>query len=137
MQKKSSSIFLILFLSIISCLNCFAQTKENLLENLRNANHFEYEIIGYAPEESELYKAAQELVNLCNDKEKILLLSDKSPVVRCYAAHFLADKNIKADWYKILTAEISDYDYISFSYYDIGNTTYAGDFILSTLFSKN
>ncbi len=62
---------------IISCVNGSAQSKENLLEKLRNANSFEYNVIGYSPEESELYKTAQELVNLCDDKELIDLLSDK------------------------------------------------------------
>lgn len=136
MGKKFVSIFLFFHILIISCVNGSAQSKENLLDKLRNANSFEYNVIGYSPEESELYKTAQELVNLCDDKELIDLLSDKSPVVKCYAAHFVADRDIEADWYKILTDEITDYKKILFMAYDVGSFSYAGDFIFDTLFSK-
>ena len=127
---------IVLFFLIISCIRLFAQSKESLLEKLREENHFEYNIIGFAPEESELYKSAQELVNLCDDNELIDLLSDKSPVVKCYVAYFIEDKDIKANWYEILLNEINDYERLCFMYYDIGEISYAGDFIFNRLFSK-
>ena len=127
---------IVLFFLIISCIKLFAQSKESLLEKLREENHFEYNIIGFAPEESELYKSAQELVNLCDDNELIDLLNDKSPVVKCYVAYFIEDKDIKANWYEILLNEIKDYERLCFMHYDIGEISYAGDFIFDRLFSK-
>ena len=127
---------IVLFFLIFFCVSLFAQSKESLLEKLRKSNCFEYKMIGFAAEESELYKSAQELVNLCNDDELIDLLSDKSPVVKCYVAYFIADKNIKANWYEILLNEINDCEKLWLMSYDIGSITYAGDFIFETLFSK-
>ena len=127
---------IVLFFLIFFCVSLFAQSKESLLEKLRESNCFEYKMIGFAAEESELYKSAQELVNLCNDDELIDLLSDKSPVVKCYVAYFIADKNIKANWYEILLNEINDCEKLWLMSYDIGSITYAGDFIFETLFSK-
>ncbi len=127
---------IVLFFLIFFYVSLFAQSKESLLEKLRESNCFEYKMIGFAAEESELYKSAQELVNLCNDDELIDLLSDKSPVVKCYVAYFIADKDIKANWYEILLNEINDYERLCFMYYDIGEISYAGDFIFYRLFSK-
>lgn len=127
---------IVLFFLIFFCVSLFAQSKESLLEKLRESKCFEYKMIGFAAEESELYKSAQELVNLCNDDELIDLLSDKSPVVKCYVAYFIADKDIKTNWYEILLNEINDYERLCFMYYDIGEISYAGDFIFETLFSK-
>ena len=131
MKKKISFIFL-----LTACIAIFAQTKESLLEQLRQANTFENEHIGVGGQKSNLYAAAQELVNLCNDSELVKLLSDKSPVVKCYAACFVQDKNLKADWYQILLKETSDYEEVYFENYDLISTVLVGDYFLKTLFDK-
>ncbi|MBP5438174.1 MAG: hypothetical protein J6Y30_09360 [Treponema sp.] len=131
MKKKISFIFL-----LTACIAIFAQTKESLLEQLRQANTFENEHIGDGGQKSNLYAAAQELVNLCNDSELVKLLSDKSPVVKCYAACFVQDKNLKADWYQILLKETSDYEEVYFENYDLISTMLVGDYFLKTLFDK-
>ena len=131
MKKQISFIFL-----LAACIAIFAQTKESLLEQLRQANTFENEHIGDGGQKSELYAAAQELVNLCTDSELVKLLSDKSPVVKCYAACFVQDKNIEADWYQILLKETSDYEEVYFENYDLISTVLVGDYFLKTLFDK-
>ena len=131
MKKKISFIFL-----LTACIAIFAQTKESLLEQLRQANTFENEHIGDGGQKSNLYAAAKELVNLCNDSELVKLLSDKSPVVKCYAACFVQDKNLKADWYQILLKETSDYEEVYFENYDLIYTVLVGDYFLKTLFDK-
>ncbi|MBQ1728033.1 MAG: hypothetical protein II039_11675, partial [Treponema sp.] len=131
MKKQISFIFL-----LAACIAIFAQTKESLLNQLRQANTFENEHIGDGGQKSNLYAAAQELVNLCTDFELVKLLSDKSPVVKCYAACFVQDKNLKADWYQILLKETSDYEEVYFENYDLISTVLVGDYFLKTLFDK-
>ncbi|MBQ2464155.1 MAG: hypothetical protein II507_04115 [Treponema sp.] len=131
MKKQISFIFL-----LAACIAIFAQTKESLLDQLRQANTFENEHIGDGGQKSNLYAAAQELVNLCTDSELVKLLSDKSPVVKCYAACFVQDKNLKADWYQILLKETSDYEEVYFENYDLISTVLVGDYFLKTLFDK-
>ena len=131
MKKQISFIFL-----LAACIAIFAQTKESLLNQLRQANTFENEHIGDQGQKSELYAAAQELVNLCSGKELLELLNDTSPVVKCYTAFFIQDKNIEADWYKILLKETSDYEEVWFMNYDLIYTVLAGDYFFKTLFDK-
>ncbi|MBQ4024449.1 MAG: hypothetical protein II611_03550, partial [Treponema sp.] len=131
MKKQISFIFL-----LAACIAIFAQTKESLLDQLRQANTFENEHIGDQGQKSELYAAAQELVNLCSGKELLELLNDTSPVVKCYTAFFIQDKNIEADWYKILLKETSDYEEVWFMNYDLIYTELAGDYFFKTLFDK-
>ncbi len=131
-MKKKICVFILCILSA----GIFAQTKQELLEKLRKADCFEYETIGICPIESELYKSAEKFFSLCSDKESIKFLNDESSVVKCYAAYFLQKKNIKADWYKILSSEINDYTKITTWALDIGGGWYVGDFLFDCFFNK-
>ena len=131
MKKVACFIFLSFIL-----ISAFADINEKLLEEVRKANSFDGEKIGYGGEEAELYKSAEELVNSCTNLEILNLIKDESPVVRCYTAYFIQDKDVEADWYSILLAEIEDYDKLFFQSYDILWSSYAGDFIIQNLFDK-
>ena len=133
MKKAIFLAFLFLFLS---CTNVSSKKKEDILQKLRSANRYEDSVIGEGAFESELYKAADGLAGLCSDRELLKLLKDESPVVRCYASNFIADRNIKADWYGILLKQAEDYSEVNFLLGDIGVVYYAGDFVLNSLFSK-
>ena len=87
MKKVTCFIFLSFIL-----ISAFADINEKLLEEVRKANSFDDERIGYGGEESELYKSAEELVNSCTNLEILNLIKDESPVVRCYTAYFIQDK---------------------------------------------
>ena len=133
MKKAFFLAFLFLFLS---CTNVSGKKKEDILQKLRSSKHYEAAFVGEAAFESELYKAADELAGLCSDRELLKLLKDESPVVRCYASNFIADRNIKADWYGILLKEAEDYSELSFQSGCIISNVYAGDIILEDLFNK-
>lgn len=133
MKKAFFLAFLFLFLS---CTNVSGKKKEDILQKLRSANRYEDSVIGEGARKSKLYKDAEELMNLCSDREIIKLLNDKSPVVKCYAANFIQDRNIKANWYNILLKQAEDYSEVDFLLGDIGVVYYAGDFVLNSLFSK-
>ncbi|MBQ2355287.1 MAG: hypothetical protein II397_05650 [Treponema sp.] len=120
----------------ISCTNVSGKKKEDILQKLRSANRYEDSVIGEGARKSKRYKDAEELMNLCGDREIIKLLNDKSPVVKCYAANFIQDRNIKANWYNILLKQAEDYSEVDFLLGDIGVVYYAGDFVLNSLFSK-
>lgn len=120
----------------ISCTNVSGKKKEDILQKLRSSKHYEAAFVGEAAFESELYKAADELAGLCSDRELLKLLKDESPVVRCYASNFIADRNIKTDWYGILLKEAEDYSELSFQSGCIISNVYAGDIILEDLFNK-
>ena len=120
----------------ISCTNVSGKKKEDILQKLRSANRYEDSVIGEGARKSKRYKDAEELMNLCSDREIIKLLNDKSPVVKCYAANFIQDRNIEADWYNILLKQAEDYSEVNFLLGDIGVVYYAGDFVLNSLFSK-
>lgn len=130
--KKITLFFVICFFTV----NIFAQSKKDCLEELRKADQLEYKIIGYAPHESLLYKTAEKFVNLCSEKEIVKYLNDENPIVRCYVVYFLSYKEIKADWYKILLKELSDYQNVAIMEGDLGQIMYAGDFFFDYLFSK-
>ena len=133
MKKAFFLAFLFLFLS---CTNVSSKKKEDILQKLRSANRYEDSVIGEGARKSKRYKDAEELMNLCGDREIIKLLNDKSPVVKCYAANFIQDRNIKANWYNILLKQAEDYSEVDFLLGDIGVVYYAGDFVLNSLFSK-
>ena len=133
MKKTIFLAFLFLFLS---CTNVSSKKKEDILQKLRSANRYEDSVIGEGARKSKLYKDAEELMNLCSDREIIKLLNDKSPVVKCYAATFIQDRDIKANWYNILLKQAEDYSEVDFLLGDIGVVYYAGDFVLNSLFSK-
>lgn len=133
MKKTIFLAFLFLFLS---CTNVFSNKKEDILQKLRSANRYEDSVIGEGARKSKRYKDAEELMNLCSDREIIKLLNDKSPVVKCYAATFIQDRDIKANWYNILLKQAEDYSEVDFLLGDIGVVYYAGDFVLNSLFSK-
>ncbi|MBQ5449013.1 MAG: hypothetical protein IIT57_03130, partial [Treponema sp.] len=133
MKKAFFLAFLFLFLS---CTNVSGKKKEDILQKLRSANRYEDSVIGEGARKSKRYKDAEELMNLCSDREIIKLLNDKSPVVKCYAANFIQDRNIKANWYNILLKQAEDYSEVDFLLGDIGVVYYAGDFVLNSLFSK-
>ncbi|MBQ2206116.1 MAG: hypothetical protein II413_02805 [Treponema sp.] len=133
MKKAFFLAFLFLFLS---CTNVSGKKKEDILQKLRSANRYEDSVIGEGARKSKRYKDAEELMNLCGDREIIKLLNDKSPVVKCYAANFIQDRNIKANWYNILLKQAEDYSEVDFLLGDIGVVYYAGDFVLNSLFSK-
>ncbi|MBQ1725934.1 MAG: hypothetical protein II039_00945 [Treponema sp.] len=133
MKKAFFLAFLFLFLS---CTNVSSKKKEDILQKLRSANRYEDSVIGEGARKSKRYKDAEELMNLCSDREIIKLLNDKSPVVKCYAANFIQDRNIKANWYNILLKQAEDYSEVDFLLGDIGVVYYAGDFVLNSLFSK-
>lgn len=133
MKKAFFLAFLFLFLS---CTNVSSKKKEDILQKLRSANRYEDSVIGEGARKSKRYKDAEELMNLCSDREILMLLNDKSPVVKCYAANFIQDRNIKANWYNILLKQAEDYSEVDFLLGDIGVVYYAGDFILNSLFSK-
>ena len=120
----------------ISCTNVSGKKKEDILQKLRSANRYEDSVIGEGARKSKRYKDAEELMNLCGDREIIKLLNDKSPVVKCYAATFIQDRDIKANWYNILLKQAEDYSEVDFLLGDIGVVYYAGDFVLNSLFSK-
>lgn len=133
MKKTIFLAFLFLFLS---CTNVFSNKKEDFLQKLRSANRYEGSLIGGFAQKSELYKDAEELMSLCSDREILMLLNDKSPVVKCYAADFIRNRNIEADWYNILLKQAEDYTSVKvYSFCSISDY-YAGDFILNSLFSK-
>ncbi|MBR6143505.1 MAG: hypothetical protein IKQ23_04385 [Treponema sp.] len=133
MKKAFFLAFLFLFLS---CTNVSRKKKEDILQKLRSANRYEDSVIGEGARKSKRYKDAEELMNLCSDREIIKLLNDKSPVVKCYAATFIQDRDIKANWYNILLKQAEDYSEVDFLLGDIGVVYYAGDFVLNSLFSK-
>lgn len=133
MKKTIFLAFLFLFLS---CTNVSSKKKEDILQKLRSANRYEDTVIGEGARKSKRYKDAEELMNLCGDREMLKLLDDKSPVVKCYAANFIQDRNIKANWYNILLKQAEDYSEVDFLLGDIGVVYYAGDFVLNSLFSK-
>ncbi len=133
MKKAFFLAFLFLFLS---CTNVSSKKKEDILQKLRSANRYEDSVIGEGARKSKRYKDAEELMNLCSDREIIKLLNDKSPVVKCYAATFIQDRDIKANWYNILLKQAEDYSEVDFLLGDIGVVYYAGDFVLNSLFSK-
>lgn len=120
----------------ISCTNVSGKKKEDILQKLRSANRYEDSVIGEGARKSKRYKDAEELMSLCSDREIIKLLNDKSPVVKCYAATFIQDRDIKANWYNILLKQAEDYSEVDFLLGDIGVVYYAGDFVLNSLFSK-
>ena len=120
----------------ISCTNVSGKKKEDILQKLRSANRYEDSVIGEGARKSKRYKDAEELMNLCSDREIIKLLNDKSPVVKCYAANFIQDRNIEADWYNILLKQAEDYSEVNFLLGDIGVVYNAGDFVLNSLFNK-
>lgn len=130
--KKITLFFILCFFS----LNAFSQTKEEYLKELQKAEQFEYGIVGFTAHESPLYETAEKFVNLCSDEELIVYLNDENPVVRCYVAYFLRDKKIKADWYKILLKELTDYQQINIMDCDLIFIYTAGDFFFENLFSK-
>lgn len=133
MKKTIFLAFLFLFLS---CTNVFSNKKEDLLQKLRSANRYEGSLIGAVAQKSKLYKDAEELMSLCSDREILMLLNDKSPVVKCYAADFIRNRNIEADWYNILLKQAEDYTSVKvYSFCSISDY-YAGDFVLNSLFSK-
>ncbi|MBQ1591482.1 MAG: hypothetical protein II077_05535, partial [Treponema sp.] len=133
MKKAFFLAFLFLFLS---CTNVSSKKKEDILQKLRSANRYEDSVIGEGARKSKRYKDAEELMNLCSDREIIKLLNDKSPVVKCYAATFIHNRNIEANWYNILLKQAEDYSEVDFLLGDIGVVYYAGDFVLNSLFSK-
>ena len=133
MKKAFFLAFLFLFLS---CTNVSSKKKEDILQKLRSANRYEDSVIGEGARKSKRYKDAEELMNLCSDREIIKLLNDKSPVVKCYAATFIQNRDIKANWYNILLKQAEDYSEVNFLLGDIGVVYYAGDFVLNSLFSK-
>ena len=133
MKKAFFLAFLFLFLS---CTNVSSKKKEDVLQKLRSANRYEDSVIGEGARKSKRYKDAEELMNLCSDREILMLLNDKSPVVKCYAANFIQDRDIKANWYNILLKQAEDYSEVDFLLGDIGVVYYAGDFVLNSLFSK-
>lgn len=133
MKKAFFLAFLFLFLS---CTNVSGKKKEDILQKLRSANRYEDSVIGEGARKSKRYKDAEELMNLCGDREMLKLLNDKSPVVKCYAANFIQDRDIKANWYNILLKQAEDYSEVDFLLGDIGVVYYAGDFVLNSLFSK-
>lgn len=133
MKKAFFLAFLFLFLS---CTNVSSKKKEDILQKLRSANRYEDSVIGEGARKSKRYKDAEELMNLCGDREMLKLLNDKSPVVKCYAATFIQDRNIKANWYNILLKQAEDYTSVKvYSFCSISDY-YAGDFVLNSLFSK-
>ncbi|MBP5747365.1 MAG: hypothetical protein J6W63_03245, partial [Treponema sp.] len=133
MKKAFFLAFLFLFLS---CTNVSSKKKEDILQKLRSANRYEDSVIGEGARKSKRYKDAEELMSLCSDREILKLLNDKSPVVKCYAANFIQDRNIEANWYNILLKQAEDYSEVNFLLGDIGVVYYAGDFVLNSLFSK-
>ncbi len=133
MKKAFFLAFLFLFLS---CTNVSRKKKEDILQKLRSANRYEDSLIGACAQKSELYKDAEELMSLCSDREMLKLLNDKSPMVKCYAANFIQDRNIDADWYNILLKQAEDYTSVQVFSCCIISDYYAGDFILNSLFSK-
>lgn len=133
MKKTIFLAFLFLFLS---CTNVFSNKKEDFLKKLRSANRYEGSLIGGFAQKSELYEDAEELMSLCSDSEILMLLNDKCPVVKCYAAKFIQDRNIEADWYNILLKQAEDYTGVQDFSFCIISECYAGDFVLNSLFSK-
>ncbi|MBP5577775.1 MAG: hypothetical protein J6X67_13575 [Treponema sp.] len=133
MKKAFFLAFLFLFLS---CTNVSRKKKEDILQKLRSANQYEGSLIGGFAQKSELYEDAEELMSLCSDSEILMLLNDKCPVVKCYAAKFIRDRNIEADWYNILLKQAEDYTSVQDFSFCIISECYAGDFILNSLFSK-
>ena len=113
-----------------------ARTKEDLLEKVRNARMFEYEYVLRSAKNSEFFLAAKELITSSSDKEVLKLLNDGNPIVRSYAAYFVQDRNIKADWYNYLAGEIEDYEKVLYAKYDVSMQYPAGDFIIQTLIEK-
>lgn len=133
MKKTIFLAFLFLFLS---CTNVSSKKKEDILQKLRSANRYEGSLIGGFAQKSELYEDAEELMSLCSDSEILMLLNDKCPVVKCYAADFIRNRNIEADWYNILLKQAEDYTSVKvYSFCSIADY-YAGDFVLNSLFSK-
>lgn len=133
MKKAIFLAFLFLFLS---CTNVFSNKKEDFLQKLRSANRYEGSLIGAVAQKSKLYKDAEELMSLCSDREILMLLNDKCPVVKCYAADFIRNRNIEADWYNILLKQAEDYTSVKVYSFCTISDYYAGDFILNSLFSK-
>ena len=133
MRKAFFLAFLFLFLS---CTNVSSKKKEDILQKLRSANRYEGSLIGGFAQKSELYEDAEELMSLCSDSEILMLLNDKCPVVKCYAAKFIQDRNIEADWYNILLKQAEDYTGVQDFSFCIISECYAGDFVLNSLFSK-
>jgi hypothetical protein len=133
MKKAFFLAFLFLFLS---CTNVSSKKKEDILQKLRSANRYEGSLIGGFAQKSELYEDAEELMSLCSDSEILMLLNDKCPVVKCYAAKFIQDRNIEADWYNILLKQAEDYTGVQDFSFCIISECYAGDFVLNSLFSK-
>jgi hypothetical protein len=130
-MKKSVCLILVFFTFI----NLFSKPNEELLKTVRKATVYEDEIIGIAHRESKVYKAAQEYMSACSDKEIMELLNDENNIVRCYAATFIKDRNIKADWYNILFNELEDSEKINYQIYDLGYTPYVGDIFIEELFA--
>ena len=102
---KKSVCLILMFFTFISL---FSKPNEELLKTIRKATVYEDEIIGIGHWESKVYKAAQEYMSACSDKEIMELLNDQNNIVRCYAARFIKDRNIKADWYNILFSELEN-----------------------------
>ena len=132
---RRAIFFVFLFVSCTNVSNN-SNKKEELLQKLRSADRYEEAFIGVAADKSELYNDACELMNLCSDRELLKLLKDKSPVVKCYAASFVEDKNIKANWYNILLKETEDYSKIKQLSGCFCSEDYTGDLMLDFLFNK-
>ena len=130
-MKKSVCLILMFFTFI----NLFSKPNEELLKTVRKATVYEEEIIGIEHRDSKVYKAAQEYMSACSDEEIMELLNDQNNIVRCYAARFINDRNIKADWYNILFNELENSEIINYQVYDLFYTSYVGDIFIEELFA--
>ena len=73
-MKKSVCLIFVFFTFI----NLFSKPNEELLKTVRKSTVYEDEIIGIEHRESKVYKAAQEYMSACSDKEIMELLNDEN-----------------------------------------------------------
>ena len=81
---------------------------QTLVKKLRQAGRVESAKIGEAGSPSDIHALAEEIWNIASEQELLLLLDDKSPIVRFYAFTGIKDRFPKVKLFPLLMERLGD-----------------------------